>query len=75
MKSNSAKSLHNIAIIGAAFAIGISLIELASASTASTKIKGGEQVNSGAYSKAKEQLPPDIYSIYHIPAHRCCDEI
>lgn len=66
MKSKSAKSLHNIAIIGAAFAIGISLIELASASTASTKIKGGEQANSGAYSKAKEQLPPDIYSIYRL---------
>lgn len=67
MQSKKSKTFTNyFAILGAAFAIGLSFIELTSASAAPSETKGGRKVNSGAYAKAKDQLPPDIYSIYRL---------
>jgi hypothetical protein len=67
MQSKKSKIFTNyFATLGAAFAIGLSFIELTSASAAPSETKGGGKVNSGAYAKAKDQLPPDIYSIYRL---------
>lgn len=58
--------INYFAALSASLAVGFLNVAPTAASTIPSKSKSSEQVNGGAYGKAKEQLPPDIYSIYRL---------